>query len=225
VDLLAPEEEREELRRRAGQLPALQLTERSVCDLELLASGGFSPLDRFMGRADHDRVIGEMRLDGTSAAAKFSTPFFSKGTQDEYSIAVYDVQGNQRSASVSITPVSGLNQSPQPSIRLSGSLIEPGEAVTLDASLSIDPDGSSSLLQVEWDLNGDGLFDTLPSFDKTFSISYEQPGARLLYARLTDTLGDWSVSSPLALRVVPEPTLLLWAAGVIALLRRRRRVA
>ena len=62
VDLLAPVDEREELRRRAGQLPALQLTERSVCDLELLASGGFSPLDRFMGRTDHDRVVGEMRL-------------------------------------------------------------------------------------------------------------------------------------------------------------------
>ncbi len=53
-----------ELAARAVHLPSLQLSERAVCDLELLAVGGFSPLDRFMGRADHDRVVGEMRLAG-----------------------------------------------------------------------------------------------------------------------------------------------------------------
>ena len=62
VDLLAPEAEREELRAYASQLPSLQLSDRSVCDLELLATGGFSPLDRFMGAADHRRVLDEMRL-------------------------------------------------------------------------------------------------------------------------------------------------------------------
>ncbi|MCD4685056.1 MAG: hypothetical protein K8S97_03865 [Anaerolineae bacterium] len=33
-----------------------------MCDLELLAVGAFSPLDRFMGEADHQRVLDEMRL-------------------------------------------------------------------------------------------------------------------------------------------------------------------
>jgi len=62
VNLLAPAEERAELRAYAGRLPSLQLSERAVCDLELLAIGGFSPLDRFMGRADFERVLFEMRL-------------------------------------------------------------------------------------------------------------------------------------------------------------------
>src|SRR5436305_15325832 len=50
----------------ADRLPSIQLSERSRCDLELLATGGFSPLDRFLGRADYERVVAEMRLaDGT----------------------------------------------------------------------------------------------------------------------------------------------------------------
>jgi sulfate adenylyltransferase len=62
VNLLVPDEAAPELRAYAGSLPSLQLSERAVCDLELLASGGFSPLERFMGRLDHERVVGEMRL-------------------------------------------------------------------------------------------------------------------------------------------------------------------
>jgi sulfate adenylyltransferase len=46
----------------ADRLPSIQLSERSRCDVELLATGGFSPLDRFLGRADYERVVAEMRL-------------------------------------------------------------------------------------------------------------------------------------------------------------------
>lgn len=62
VDLLVPAEEREELRAAATHLPSIQISERAVCDLELLATGGFSPLDGFMGQKDYERVLGEMRL-------------------------------------------------------------------------------------------------------------------------------------------------------------------
>ena len=62
VDLVSPAEEMDELKAHASQLPSIQLSERAVCDLELLASGAFSPLDRFMGQADHARVLDEMRL-------------------------------------------------------------------------------------------------------------------------------------------------------------------
>lgn len=58
--------ERAELVKRARELPSLQLSPRTLCDLELLATGAFSPLTRFMGKADYLRVLNEMRLaDGT----------------------------------------------------------------------------------------------------------------------------------------------------------------
>src|SRR2546429_1842882 len=62
VDLMVPAEARDEVKARASQLPSIQLSERSVCDLELLATGAFSPLDRFMGQGDYERVLHEMRL-------------------------------------------------------------------------------------------------------------------------------------------------------------------
>ena len=66
VDLVAAADERSKLAHDAAKLPSLQLSLRSLCDLELLAVGAFSPLDRFMERADYERVLEEMRLsDGT----------------------------------------------------------------------------------------------------------------------------------------------------------------
>lgn len=62
VDLIVPPECADEVESRAKRLPSLQLSERALCDLELLACGGFSPLDRFMGLEDHRRVLDEMRL-------------------------------------------------------------------------------------------------------------------------------------------------------------------
>ncbi|HKR60728.1 MAG TPA: bifunctional sulfate adenylyltransferase/adenylylsulfate kinase [Pyrinomonadaceae bacterium] len=62
VNLVSPREEAAGLLQRASSLPRLQLSERSACDLELLATGGFSPLKTFMGRDDYEHVIEEMRL-------------------------------------------------------------------------------------------------------------------------------------------------------------------
>jgi sulfate adenylyltransferase len=66
VNLVVEGKEREELLTRAAQLPSIKITMRNMCDLELIATGGFSPLTTFMGKADYDRVLKEMRLaDGT----------------------------------------------------------------------------------------------------------------------------------------------------------------
>jgi sulfate adenylyltransferase len=63
IELLVPDNKRDQLAARAAKLPRLQLTPRNICDLELIATGGFSPLDRFMGKADYQRVLEEMRLN------------------------------------------------------------------------------------------------------------------------------------------------------------------
>ena len=61
VDLVVTGEERQELLAKSSRLPSVQISARALCDLELLATGAFSPVDRFMGKADYERILTEMR--------------------------------------------------------------------------------------------------------------------------------------------------------------------
>lgn len=54
-DLLARDAPRHaELEAEAETLPAVVLTERQLCDLELILNGGFSPLEGFMNEKDYN---------------------------------------------------------------------------------------------------------------------------------------------------------------------------
>jgi sulfate adenylyltransferase len=66
VDLLVDQGRATELKEASRDWPSWDLTPRQMCDLELLLSGGFSPLRGFMGRAEYESVCAQMRLaDGT----------------------------------------------------------------------------------------------------------------------------------------------------------------
>jgi sulfate adenylyltransferase len=66
VDLLVAPERARELRTASLEFPSWDLNLRQMSDLEMLLSGGFSPLTGFMRRTDYDSVCKEMRLaDGT----------------------------------------------------------------------------------------------------------------------------------------------------------------
>jgi sulfate adenylyltransferase len=84
IDLMEASEGAAELVRRAATLPSVQLGERWRCDLELLATGAFSPLDRFMGRRDYERVVAEMRLaDGTLFPIPLTLPVSDDASVEE----------------------------------------------------------------------------------------------------------------------------------------------
>lgn len=54
----------ETLARRAGTLPVIELNARELSDVEMIAIGGFSPLEGFMQRDDYQSVVDSMRLAG-----------------------------------------------------------------------------------------------------------------------------------------------------------------
>ncbi len=71
INLRAPAAECASLRAHAATLAAVTLSSRDLSDLEMLASGAFSPLTGFMGEADYVRSRDEMRL---AAGAPWSIP-------------------------------------------------------------------------------------------------------------------------------------------------------
>jgi sulfate adenylyltransferase len=62
IQLQVPAERAAELKGHSKEWPSWDLTPRQLCDLELLLSGGFSPLRGFMNRADYEGVCHKMRL-------------------------------------------------------------------------------------------------------------------------------------------------------------------
>jgi sulfate adenylyltransferase len=66
VNLLVDSPKGITLKQASVDLPSVVLTDRQLCDLELLATGAFSPLKGFMNQADYTSVLKTMRLaDGT----------------------------------------------------------------------------------------------------------------------------------------------------------------
>jgi sulfate adenylyltransferase len=98
VELIVPADKAAELKSHSKEWPSWDLTARQLCDLELLLTGGFSPLRGFMTCADYEGVCHNMRLangtlwpmpitlDVTEEFAKKLTPGTSK-------IALRDPEG------------------------------------------------------------------------------------------------------------------------------------
>jgi sulfate adenylyltransferase len=98
VQLQVPAERAAELKAHSKDWPSWDLTARQLCDLELLMSGGFSPLRGFMNRADYDGVCHNMRLaNGTlwpmPITLDVSEDFAKKLTAGSSKIALRDPEG------------------------------------------------------------------------------------------------------------------------------------
>jgi sulfate adenylyltransferase len=66
IDLVVDTARATALKAASVDFPSWDLTDRQICDFELLATGGFSPLTGFLDKAEYDGVVTDMRLpDGT----------------------------------------------------------------------------------------------------------------------------------------------------------------
>lgn len=97
VDLQVPDEQKAALQAQSRDWPSWDLTPRQLCDYELLANGGFSPLTGFMGRADYESVCSKMRLaNGLVWPMPITldvTEDFSKKIKPGSMIALRDAEG------------------------------------------------------------------------------------------------------------------------------------
>jgi sulfate adenylyltransferase len=98
IQLIAEPEKTAELKAHSKEWPSWDLTPRQLCDLELLVTGGFSPLRGFMNRADYEGVCHNMRLaDGTlwpmPVTLDVTEEFAKKLTPGASKIALRDPEG------------------------------------------------------------------------------------------------------------------------------------
>jgi len=86
-----------EEKKKARDYLSWDLTERQVCDIELLLDGAFSPLDGFLTEAEYDGVVSDMRLpDGIlwpiPITLDVTTEFAAQATAGQ-TIALRDPEG------------------------------------------------------------------------------------------------------------------------------------
>ena len=81
----------------AANLVSHDLTQRQICDLELLMNGGFNPLKGFLSKDDYDSVVNTMRLkDGSLWSIPITLDVseeFSKKLEIGQQIALRDQEG------------------------------------------------------------------------------------------------------------------------------------
>ena len=98
IQLQVPDERAAELKSHSKEWPSWDLTARQLCDLELLMSGGFSPLSGFMNRADYEGVCHNLRLaNGTlwpmPITLDVAEEFAKKLTAGSSTVALRDPEG------------------------------------------------------------------------------------------------------------------------------------
>ncbi len=95
--LYLPAAEAEAEKAKAKEYASWDLTQRQLCDLDLLLNGAFSPLEGFLGQADYDSVCKDMRLaDGTLWPIPITldvSEAFAEGLSAGQVIALRDPEG------------------------------------------------------------------------------------------------------------------------------------
>jgi sulfate adenylyltransferase len=97
IDLVVGGKEAKALREQTATMPAVTLNSRSLSDLELLAVGGYSPLEGFMTQADYRAVVDGMHL---ANGLPWSMPITLAVSEDE-------AQGISEGDDIALTDESG----------------------------------------------------------------------------------------------------------------------
>jgi sulfate adenylyltransferase len=136
VDLMVGPDRLAEIQAKSRDWPSWDLTARQLCDLELLLSGGFSPLRGFMRRADYEGVCQNMRLaDGEVWPIPITldvTEEFARSIKPGSTVALRDAEGV-------MLAILNVDEIWQPDLR--------AEAESVYKSVSLNHPGVAHLLQ------------------------------------------------------------------------------
>jgi YD repeat-containing protein len=152
---------------------------------------------------------------GLQSGDQVAWDFENDGTLNDTGTSVqhaYSSSG-EKTVDMQVTDASGLvthtfktvrvNAAPAPAFSASPSPATTGRSVAFDASGSSDPDGT--IETYEWDLDGNGTFETDTGTDPTTSHAYSSAGTYTVKLRVTDDDGA-SATKSLRVSVTNPPT-------------------
>jgi len=171
----------------------------------------------------------EWDLDGNGSyeTSTGTTPTVTKTYATAGEVAVHlrvtDNSGASEEAvrTLKVSSGSGGNIFPTAAFTMSPNPVTPGSQVTFNASGSSDPDGS--VVKYEWDLDGNGTYETSTGATPTITTSYAAAGSRQIGLRVTDNGGGTGTTthtlivgagSPYSSEIAGTPGLLdYWRLG------------
>jgi hypothetical protein len=116
------------------------------------------------------------------------------------------------------------NMLPLAIVHISPSSGDLGTLFQMDASASVDLEDPGNLLQVRWDFDGDGIWDTDWSTNKTIDHRYSAPGQYELHFQVKDTsggIGNYTSSIVIGGGEIPQsilPIVVITVTGALSLL-------
>jgi PKD repeat protein len=119
-----------------------------------------------------------------------ASALFGNGSLDEVALYNRTLSAAEISAHYKAR---GLNQSPQASFTVSPNPVATGTQVNFDAAASSDPDGS--IVKYEWDLDGNGSYETDTGSTASAAKSYATAGERSVGLRVTDDSGSTAATT------------------------------
>jgi PKD repeat protein len=161
------------------------------------------------GSADPDGTIAkyEWDLDGNgtfeteTGAEPVATRSYATAGSYDVRLRVTDSSGNKSST---LRTIAVTNRAPVSSFTATPNSVNKGQQVNFDASGSADPDGT--IAKYEWDLDGNGTFETNTGATPTASRSYGTAGTVETKLRVTDDKGATSVTTKTVTVTLVPPT-------------------
>jgi YD repeat-containing protein len=169
------------------------------------------------GSSDPDGTIAkyEWDLDGNGT---FETTTTGSSTTKSYATAStltigLRVTDNNGATATTTRTLTVTNRAPTASFTATPSPAKVGETVSFNAAGSTDPDGT--VTKYEWDLDGNGTYETSTGTTATTSRSYTPAGDRTIGLRVTDNLGATATTTrTVSVRATYE-TAVRGTAGLI----------
>jgi len=146
--------------------------------------------------SDGSIVKYEWDLDGNgtyeTATGTTATTTTSYATAGARTVGLRVTDDNGATATTTRT-VTAQNRTPSASFTATPETAVTGTTVTFNGSGSSDPDGT--IAKYEWDLDGNGTYETSTGTTATTTTSYATPGARTVGLRVTDNNGGTATTT------------------------------